>query len=332
MLQKYFVFLLLALIGVFAACDYSGMQDFETKDTSVAAIAENPVLNRADISVPDKVTKLTGKIFLRYYPDGAGKYKYFVLQVAGDTKQKEIIIFNKERVSLGFDKYVGLDVTLIGQFGSGAIYPLKRLFEGFIVQKIELPVKIIKDTGVIKFIKLEGGFWGIVGKKANYDPVNLPDEFKKEGILVEFSAVPYDGASIHQWGILIKLIEIKQINVDPKPIYVKLNQKFRLKNSQTAIVKNKKIVFTFKEVLSDSRCPKGVTCVWQGEGVIAVHVKIRNKDYGMFKMSTIDKPSIIKAGKFTFEFLNLAPYPVYGQKIDPADYVGTFVIRKIKKK
>jgi hypothetical protein len=71
----------------------------------------------------------------------------------------------------------------------------------------------ITDIGQVSYINLEGGFWGIVGSKGNYDPINLPKEFCVEGLWVIFQAQPlYDTASIHMWGTLISITRIEKLS------------------------------------------------------------------------------------------------------------------------
>ena len=66
-----------------------------------------------------------------------------------------------------------------------------------------------KFSGVVKFIELEGGFYGIIGDNGiNYNPVNLPKEFQENFLKVEGEASVFDGMSFHMWG---KLIQIENI-------------------------------------------------------------------------------------------------------------------------
>lgn len=69
------------------------------------------------------------------------------------------------------------------------------------------------ETGTVQYIGLEGGFYGIVDDDGNkYDPVNLPDEYKEDGLQVKFSfKVLTDTASTHMWGTLIELTDIQKI-------------------------------------------------------------------------------------------------------------------------
>jgi len=66
------------------------------------------------------------------------------------------------------------------------------------------------STGTVVFLSLEGGFYGIKGDDGrNYDPMNLPVEFQKEGLRIRFEAKELtDRASFHMWG---KIVEIKHI-------------------------------------------------------------------------------------------------------------------------
>ncbi|NUM69475.1 MAG: hypothetical protein HUU43_01395 [Ignavibacteriaceae bacterium] len=65
------------------------------------------------------------------------------------------------------------------------------------------------EKGVVAWIPLEGGFWGIIADGKNYDPVNLPDQFKRDGIQVSFTYRIKNTGSFHQWGTIIEIIEIR---------------------------------------------------------------------------------------------------------------------------
>ena len=65
-------------------------------------------------------------------------------------------------------------------------------------------------TGTIVYQDLEGGFYGIVSADGKqYDPVNLPVQFKVDGLTVHVVADPLPAANgIHMWGELIHIIDI----------------------------------------------------------------------------------------------------------------------------
>lgn len=71
----------------------------------------------------------------------------------------------------------------------------------------------IEIEGTIRYIDLEAGFWGITaGDGRNFDPLNLPEEYKKDGLKVVVKLQPKDElAGLHMWG---QIVEIKEIRKD----------------------------------------------------------------------------------------------------------------------
>jgi len=72
---------------------------------------------------------------------------------------------------------------------------------------------IIRGTGTVTYIGVEGGFYGIItANNKHWDPINLPSEFMVDGLQVEFRAIITHGVySIHMWGTIIYLISIKKL-------------------------------------------------------------------------------------------------------------------------
>ncbi len=68
-------------------------------------------------------------------------------------------------------------------------------------------------TGTVRHLDLKGGFYGIVTDEGtNLDPVNLPEEFRKDGLRLEARVVPLrDRVSIHMWGNPVRIIEFKRL-------------------------------------------------------------------------------------------------------------------------
>jgi hypothetical protein len=70
----------------------------------------------------------------------------------------------------------------------------------------------VTATGTIAFMRLEGGFFGIItddGEK--YLPINLPEEYQKDGLKVTFEGrLRPDISGIHMWGKYIELIRIDE--------------------------------------------------------------------------------------------------------------------------
>lgn len=73
---------------------------------------------------------------------------------------------------------------------------------------------LIRTTGTVVYMNLEGGFYGIAGDdNVNYDPLNLKEEFREDGLEVEFTAYPAeDMASFHMWGQIVEIRSIKAVS------------------------------------------------------------------------------------------------------------------------
>lgn len=67
--------------------------------------------------------------------------------------------------------------------------------------------------GEVRFINLEGGFYGIIGSDGkNYYPVNLSNEFKIDGIKVKFEGrIRKDLITTTVWGETLEIIKINKI-------------------------------------------------------------------------------------------------------------------------
>ena len=68
-------------------------------------------------------------------------------------------------------------------------------------------------TGTVKYISLEGGFYGITtDDNKNLGPLNLSKEFQVDGKRIYFKYVEKkEMASFHMWGIIVEIIEIKEL-------------------------------------------------------------------------------------------------------------------------
>lgn len=68
-------------------------------------------------------------------------------------------------------------------------------------------------NGTIVFQELEGGFYGIEaddGKK--YNPINLDESYRKDGLRVKFDANLKKGmVGIHMWGQYVEILKIEKL-------------------------------------------------------------------------------------------------------------------------
>lgn len=71
----------------------------------------------------------------------------------------------------------------------------------------------ISGTGVVRYIDLEGGFYGIDADDGEkYDPINLGAEFQVDGLRVSFEVkIREDMVSTHMWGTLVEIVKIEKL-------------------------------------------------------------------------------------------------------------------------
>ena len=85
----------------------------------------------------------------------------------------------------------------------------KNQVEAVAQQLAEAQVKMI--TATVRYIDLEGGFYGLVTADGErYLPTNLAEEYQTDGTVLVFKAKPVtDRVSIQQWGTMVELYQVK---------------------------------------------------------------------------------------------------------------------------
>jgi len=103
--------------------------------------------------------------------------------------------------------------------------------------------------------------------------------------------------------------------------YVKITQKKCLKKSGYQIV--------FKEVVSDSRCPEGLTCIWAGEASAIVSVykdsKLVEDNTMVFSMKNIEEnkkwfSKYLPEKQRKIKTVGVFPYPKRDVVVNKKDY------------
>lgn len=72
--------------------------------------------------------------------------------------------------------------------------------------------RTISGTGVIKYIDIEGGFYGIIADDGQkFLPRNLPTDFKKDGLRIAFQVKLLTGVvSIQMWGKPVEVVSMEK--------------------------------------------------------------------------------------------------------------------------
>jgi len=120
------------------------------------------------------------------------------------------------------------------------------------------------------------------------------------------------------WLVASILFLLPGVSACAKPARIQANpgQEFTLYVGQTATVAGENLEIRFAEVISDSRCPQGVTCIWAGEASCLTYVTITNLGTPPYKLVLVQPGSSDPA---TQDFdghrisFRLEPYPVAGK-------------------
>lgn len=80
---------------------------------------------------------------------------------------------------------------------------------------------------------------------------------------------------------------------------------------QTEELGDEKVSICYDKLITDSRCPRNVVCVWQGVGVGQFTFTVNNNKHtftlGTGKIAPYNSDTTI--GRYKIELQNLAPYP-----------------------
>ncbi|MBN2739188.1 MAG: hypothetical protein JXR70_19575 [Spirochaetales bacterium] len=187
----------------------------------------------------------------------------------------------------------------------------------------------VLDQATVNTVAIQGHPWLLEGITDTYQALNLPEEFMIPGLKVSVAGLIRSDIIIIP--ALWLLLDVKEITaISEMPRIISLGEKFKLPEGKQVIEPKARILFTFLEVLTDSRCPSNARCFWQGEALVAVNITIDGLDYGNYKLSTLAPNSSIQVGGYDFQFLDLAPYPTL--PVEPVkQYTGVFVINPILK-
>ena len=101
----------------------------------------------------------------------------------------------------------------------------------------------------------------------------------------------------------------------------RLGMEFSLHIREGAPIEGEKLHIKFLEVVTDSRCPKGVTCIWEGEVSCLVEIEYEESVHQII----LTEPGLTSwPPREHFQEYEIAyqvePYPVAGVEIAEEDY------------
>jgi hypothetical protein len=107
---------------------------------------------------------------------------------------------------------------------------------------------------------------------------------------------------------------------------IKLNQEFKLRYQEQAIIRSEELIIKFLALLEDSRCPVNVDCIWEGNGKIQIGVKKNSGEFKTFVLNTNLEPLEIMFENYKIKIVSLDPKPKSEAKNKAESYIATFLI------
>jgi len=107
-----------------------------------------------------------------------------------------------------------------------------------------------------------------------------------------------------------------------------INEEFFIGPGQKAEIRDSGLEITFNRVIEDSRCPKGVECVWAGNGKVEISIHFPGEEDLLQDLNTNLEPKEKMAGKYKIRLVELQPYPEKSQEILPEKYRLKLIVEK----
>jgi hypothetical protein len=114
-------------------------------------------------------------------------------------------------------------------------------------------------------------------------------------------------------------------------VAAKLDTPVELRLSETAAFKldDAPLSIRFEAVPEDSRCPVGVTCVWEGDAVVRL-TAVKSADRATPELHT--NANFAREQFFAgvrIRLVQLAPVPTAAGPVKPAEYVASIVVERV---
>jgi len=119
---------------------------------------------------------------------------------------------------------------------------------------------------------------------------------------------------------------------------INLNDEVWIKYNQSITFGTEPMSLKFNDLLSDSRCPSNVVCVWQGEATLSCKVfkpgtyesNVRIKIDGYVGKMNTDAHKFVDTLGYRFTLMHLDPYPHTDSIRQLSDYIALLKIRKLE--
>ncbi len=111
-------------------------------------------------------------------------------------------------------------------------------------------------------------------------------------------------------------------------VFAKHEKKVSVQVGKSATESHSKVKVEFVEMIEDSRCPKGVDCVWAGNAKIKIKVTKGGKSQTIeLNSGMVNKDNTFAGYEFTIE--KLTPEPAINVRIDRNSYVAVIFVKRV---
>lgn len=107
-----------------------------------------------------------------------------------------------------------------------------------------------------------------------------------------------------------------------------LGREFTLRVGEQVAIKEAGLTISFSAVAEDSRCPKGVDCIWAGNGRVVMKVSKGHGTAATVELNTGVAPKEQRFQDYEIKLVGLNPYPQKGVNLKRGDYTATFIVSK----
>jgi hypothetical protein len=88
----------------------------------------------------------------------------------------------------------------------------------------------------------------------------------------------------------------------------------------------------FVEMVEDSRCPTGTSCIWAGNAKVKIEVRGSRGGSKTFEINSATQPTVVNYSGYEIKLTGLTPHPAANIRINPDKYLATFEVTKTKGK
>ena len=128
------------------------------------------------------------------------------------------------------------------------------------------------------------------------------------------------------WALILFAVVFLSCNKNDSLDSFKIGIEEEFKQGQINEGNDNSLQFSITEI-NDSRCPSDVICIWEGKADVKIEIESPQK--GNLILSTYNN-HIDTFGIYTFELIEVSPYPVSTETIELKDYNVTLLIKEIE--